>query len=127
MISKLFLVIVGAIYLGLSIWCSLAPNTTSSKVGFQLKGGSGQSEFLTVYGGLEFGMALVFLMPLWRHEMTGFALLSCMLIHASLVVFRTISLFLFDGLQPITYRLAIGEWVIFTAAAILCWLHFRSA
>ncbi len=124
--SKIFLMLVGATYLGLAAWCSLAPKTTSTKVGFELKGGTGQSEFLVVYGGLEFGMALVFFLPLWRSEMTGFALLSCLLIHASLVVFRTVSFFLFTDIQPTTYRLAIGEWLIFLLAAVLFYLEFRN-
>jgi hypothetical protein len=111
--SKIFLAIVGVLYLGLALWCSFSPAQTSEKVGFELKPGTGQSEFLTVYGGLEFGLALVFLLPLVRSEWLFTSMLACVLIHGSLVVFRTISFTLFSNIAPMTFKLAAGEWVIF--------------
>lgn len=122
MIAKLFLTIVGLMYLGLALWCTADPNTTSQKVGFELEKGSGQSEFVTVYGGLEFGIALILMMPLLVSDSTRFALLSCLLIHASLVLFRTISYFSFTDIGSFTHRLAAGEWIIFLASlAIWFW------
>ena len=118
MIAKLFLTLVGIIYLGLAVWCSVSPAVTSEKVGFKLNPGSGQSEFLVIYGGLELGLALIFLLPLVREDCLFSSLLACVLIHACLVVFRTISLFLFSDISPMTYQLAIGEWVILILALI---------
>jgi hypothetical protein len=112
MLARVFLVAIGLLYLGLALWCSISPDTTSRKVGFELRGGSGQSEFMTVYGGLEFGMALVFMLAAFRRDWMPLGLMACFLIHASLVLFRTISLFRFEGLEPLTWKLAIGEWVI---------------
>ena len=112
MLAKVFLALVGLMYIGLSLWCSFSPAVTSEKVGFELKGGTGQSEFLTVYGGLELGMALIFLLPLVRNDMLFSSLLACILIHACLVVFRTISFFLYSEIAPMTYQLAAGEWII---------------
>lgn len=110
--AKIFLTLVALIYLALALWCAFDPKTTSAKVGFELEAGSGQSEFVTVYGGLEFAMAVIFVMPLFWHESTRFALVSCLIIHASLVAFRTFAYFSFEGIGPFTHRLAIGEWVI---------------
>ena len=45
--AKIFLAVVGLVYLALALWCSIDPKTTSEKVGFQLQPGSGQSEFVT--------------------------------------------------------------------------------
>lgn len=122
--AKIFLAVVGLLYLGLAIWCSIDPQTTSAKVGFELKPGSGQSEFVTVYGGLEMGMALIFLMPLVWSQSTRFAVVGCLLMHASLVFFRTVAYFQFEGIDSFTHRLAIGEWVILLASiAILLTLR----
>ena len=110
--TKIFLTLVGLIYLALALWCSMDPQTTSRKVGFELNPGSGQSEFVTVYGGLEFGMAVIFMMPLLWHESTRFALIACVIMHASLAAFRTFAYFSFEGIGSFTHRLAIGEWVI---------------
>ncbi len=124
--TKIFLVVVGLLYLGLAIWCSFDPQTTSAKVGFELQPGSGESEFVTVYGGLELGMALIFFLPLVWNEATRFSGVSCLLIHACLVLFRTISFFNFAGIDSFTYRLAIGEWVILLVSVAML-LTFKSA
>jgi FtsH-binding integral membrane protein len=122
MVAKGFLAIVGLMYLALAIWCSVAPAITSNKVGFELKPGSGQSEFLVIYGGLELGLCLIFLVPLVREEYLASSLLACVLIHACLVAFRTASLFLYSDISSMTYKLAIGEWIILIAALVCMFL-----
>ena len=112
MATRTFLAIVGILYLALAIWCASDPETTSSKIGFELKPGSGQSEFVTIYGGLELGLFLIFTMPLFWQATQRYALMSCLMIHACLVLFRTISYFRFTDIDSFTHRLAIGEWVI---------------
>ena len=109
-------------YVGLAIWCTLAPTVTSQKVGFDVKPGSGQSEYLVIYGGLELGMALVFLMPLLNSQYLDGSLLACVLIHACLVLFRTASFFVYSDFEKITYNLAIGEWVIFLVGCLCLFL-----
>lgn len=122
MAAKLFLIVCSVLYLGLGLWCTVSPQQTSEKVGFELKGGSGNSEFMTVYGGLEFGMGLVFLLAAFRPDMVTFGVISCVVIHAMLCLFRSISLYRFSDIDPFTYQLAIGEWVIFLVGlAILFW------
>ncbi len=119
--ARIFLVAVGILYAYLAIWCSLKPAETSGLVGFDLRPGSGQSEFLSVYGGLEMGMACIFLWPLWRPKQLESSLLACLLIHGCLVLFRGVGFFLYSDIQRMTYQLAVGEWVIFLASAGLCW------
>jgi len=117
--AKIFLTLVGLLYLALAIWCSIDPQTTSAKVGFALEAGSGESEFVTVYGGLEFGMAVIFMMPLLKSAWTRFSLTSCLIMHASLVAFRTFAYFSFEGIGSFTHRLAVGEWVILLVSVAL--------
>lgn len=113
MMARLFLAAVGSLYIILALWCSFAPESTSRTVGFTLKPGSGQSEFLTVYGGLELALGIAFLWPLYQKEATVYALFVCLVLHGCLVLFRTLGFFLFDGIESSTYSLALGEWVIF--------------
>jgi hypothetical protein len=119
LIARIFLAVVGITYMLLGVWCAVSPQQTSQTVGFDLKPGSGQSEFLSVYGGLEFGLGLAFLLPLLRPESTTAILLTCLLSHAGIVVFRTIGWFLFTGISSTTIGLAAVEWVIFLGAAVL--------
>ena len=112
MVAKIYLLAVASIYFGLAIWCSVSPTTTSQKVGLAIKGGSGQSEFMTVYGGLEFGIACVFALGVVRSETVGLAVLACVIIHGALVLFRSMSFFMFRDIDSFTYKLAAGEWLI---------------
>ena len=124
--SKIFLALSGMLYAGLAVWCSVSPAVTSEKVGFEIKPGSGQSEFLTIYGGLEMGMALIFLLPLVHSEFLFSSMIACVLIHACLVAFRTIGFFLYSDFSSITYKLAAGEWVILILG-IICLLSFKES
>jgi hypothetical protein len=96
-------------------------------VGFKLEPGSGQSEFIVVYGGLELGLAGILLLPLIRPKQLDSSLLACLIVHACLVLFRSASFFLYSGIQPMTYRLAIGEWIIFLVSAWLVWRNKKAA
>lgn len=118
--ARTFLALVGIIYILLAIWCAVAPETTSQSVGFALKSGSGQSEFLTVYGGLELALGIVFLWPLFKKEVTHFSLSVCVIVHGCLVLFRTLGFFVFTGFESTTYSLAGGEWLIFLISLTLC-------
>lgn len=122
MLVKAVLGLIGLLYVALAVFCSLAPQAAARKVGFDLIGGSGQSEFLVVYGGLELALGIVFLLPLFREDLLEFALLFCLILHGCLVVFRTISYLVYSDISGLTHRLAIGEWVILLVlAAAFVW------
>jgi hypothetical protein len=117
---RVWLALVGGLYLMLAAWCAITPASTSQSVGFTLQGGSGQSEFLVVYGGLELALGLIFLWPLWQAAVTRYALTVCLIVHGCLVLFRCASFFLFEGIGATTYSLATGEWLIFLISLGFC-------
>lgn len=125
-VSRVFLAAVGFIYLYLACWCSLLPIQTSQLVGFDLKPGSGQSEFFVIYGGLELALAVIFLIPLIRSKQIENSLLVCLIVHACIVLFRSVSFFLYTDIQPMTRKLAFYEWLIFLGAAALVWAESRN-
>lgn len=121
LIARIYLAVVGLLYAGLAFYCSLKPGAAAAKVGFERLGDSGKSEFLTVYGGLEFGLALVLLAPVVRPATTAYALFACLAVHGSLVAFRAVSVVLYRDISPFTTRLAVGEWVIFLLSLAVWW------
>lgn len=121
-LNRTFLALVGGMYVVLALWCSLAPAATSQSVGFTLQPGSGQSEFLVIYGGLELALGIVFLWPVYQREVTRYSLSICVIVHGCLVLFRTAGFFLFEGIQSTTYSLAVGEWLILLISLML-WLR----
>jgi hypothetical protein len=121
MLARSFLAIVGVIYIALALWCAVKPASTARSIGFDLLGGSGLSEYTTVYGGLQLALGLAFLWPLYNRAATGNALALCVLVHAALVAFRTVSLLRFDGITNMTYGFAASEWVVLVLAAGIWW------
>ena len=118
MFVRIYLIAVAVLYMGLALWCTIQPDVTSKKVGFQLTGGSGKSEFITVYGGLELAMALLLIAGVFRAEWLSASLFACVVMHACLVLFRTYTLIRISDIDGFTYRLAIGEWVILLVGLI---------
>ena len=119
--TRFYLAIVGIIYLLLALWCVMQPTKTSNSIGFELRPGSGQSEYFTVYGGLQLALGLVFLLPLVRPEFLSASLLICLLVHGSLTLLRTISLLLFSGVTNPTWYFAVSEWILFLATLGFWW------
>lgn len=123
MFAKVVLGITGVLYLALGIFCAVLPGKASETVHLTREGAGGNSEFFTVYGGLEFGMGLIFLLPVIFPNDLRAGLWSCLLIHASLVAFRTISLMLYAGAFSQTRSLVIGEWVVLLLTAAALYTH----
>jgi len=123
--AKIFLLVMGVLYLLLALWCILKPDATSEAVGFRLTPGSGQSEYLAVYGGLQLGMGLFFLLPLLRGDFILPCLLGCTLIHAAIVLCRTVGFFLYANIAPTTRYLAGVEWAILTSCVFFWWWSQR--
>jgi hypothetical protein len=121
MLVRIFLAVTGLLYLYLGVWCAVSPAKTSETVGLDIKPGSGQSEWLTVYGGLELGLGLILLLPAILNRSTREAVIACLIIHACLVLTRSIGFALYSGIATPTYKLAAGEWVIFLLSAALWW------
>ena len=117
--ERIFLGIVGVAYIALGGWCALRPEQTSKAVGYLLIPGSGQSEFLTVYGGIDLALGLAFLLPVLRATDLAYPLFLCLLVHACIVAFRTAGFVLYGGVATTTYILAATEWIILIAASLL--------
>lgn len=120
---KCYLITTGIIYISLGLWCAVLPQSTAAAVGFKLQPGQGQSEFFTVYGGLEVGIGLMLLIPILGKGNMRTVLLACVLLHAGLVGFRTLSFMLYAQFVTTTYILATVEWLIFVSSTILLYLH----
>jgi hypothetical protein len=121
MTARIVLAVIGIAYLALAAWCAVKPVQTAASIGLDLNGGSGRSEYFTVYGGLQAALGLIFLAPLVNPSLTGTVLTGCVLIHALLVVFRTVSLVLFAGVTSTTYLFAGMEWGLLIAAGATWW------
>ena len=124
--SKIFLTVVGVAYLGLAAWCAIKPEQTSQALGLRLEPGSGQSEYFTVYGGLQLGLGLLFLWPWLQADWLPYSLVACLVVHASLVLMRSIAFGLYAGIPAMTIGFAASEWVIFLLSLMFWWMRRSS-
>lgn len=123
--AKYLLALIGLLYLVLTIWCTTKQELTSGKVGLIRQPGQGESEYLTIYGGVQLALALLFFMPVVRPEMTLSMLLTCTVVHGCLVLFRTIAFVQYSDFPRMTYQLAAGEWIILIVSAALLLMETR--
>ena len=111
------------LYAFLAIWCTVFPAETSAAVGFQTLTRSGQSEYLVIYGGLQLGMAFLFAYFAWSRQPRN-GLVVALAFYVPIVVYRAITLVAFWPVEPTTLLLAVLEWGMLIAAAVL-WRHSR--
>lgn len=116
---RLFLLFVGVIYLLLSLLCSFGIEQVSGSIGFSLTSSAAKSEFLSVYGGLEFALGLIFLWPMLQPRVTMTLLNACLIIHASLGLFRLTGFILFSVNETKPYYFLATEILISVISLIL--------
>lgn len=126
MITQIFLTIVGLMYAVLALWCLLKPVDIMKKLGFDVIHSGGQSEFLTIYVGMEVAFALIFMLPLLQKSFTFPILVVCTILHGGLALARAASFVLYPQIPTFTYRLGTGEWVIFILSTILALTYARA-
>ncbi len=119
--TRVFLFINAALYIIFALWCTLAPTKTAQTVGLSFRSGSGKSEYITVYGGLEFGVAMFFLVAALRPELRTAGLLFGLLFYAGLILWRVPGLFMIPGIAKTTYFFAAAEF-LFGVWALVLWL-----
>jgi hypothetical protein len=114
-LQRSILLAVGLLYLGLGVWCLLAPDRSAAAVGFELADASGRGEFLVVYGGLEIGLGLFFFRASRSDEFARAGFLLLFITSFCLAATRLATIFTLSDLRSLTYGLFATE-VLLTAA-----------
>ncbi|MEP6900024.1 MAG: DUF4345 domain-containing protein, partial [Rhodanobacter sp.] len=99
--------------------CSLRLSVTSRSMGFLSLDRGGQSEYLTVYGGLQLGLALVFAWMAWRPELQRTGLAVALLVYAPIVAFRLIGWLRLWPVQRVTLATGMLEAALLLIALLL--------
>lgn len=80
----------------------------------------GQTEYLTIYGGLQLGLAFLFAWFAWTQQMrTG--LILAMALYLPIVLYRSAALMRWWPVETATLALAVTEWLMLAAAVWLWW------
>lgn len=119
----LYLWINAIVYGALAIWCALAWRSTSAALGFAQLDGSGRSEYLTIYGGLQLGLGILFALSALRPEWHRHGLVLALALYGGIVAFRWISIATVGPVGRNTMILAVVETALLAWAAVLWWLQ----
>lgn len=117
--DRLYLFLNAALYVLFALWCTAAPEKTASAVGFTFRSGSGTSEFIAVYGGMELGFAAFFLLAALSPTLRPAGILFSICFYGGIVLFRAYSFATVAGIERPTYILASLEAALLIAALIL--------
>ena len=118
---RAYLLFNAALYVLFSAWCTLAPDKTAAGIGLGLRSGSGRSEYITVYGGLQLGLAIFFGIAGLRAEYRTAGLIFALCLYGALVAFRLVTIITVPGLERMTYITGGLEMVLGATAAVLWW------
>ncbi|MDJ0975648.1 MAG: DUF4345 family protein [Planctomycetota bacterium] len=119
-----FLWINAVMYLGFSVWCTVLPTKTAEAIGFAFSKASGKSEYVTIYGGLEMGLALFFLFTALSPSLRTAGLLFALVLYGCLALWRIGTVLSIDELGLFPYVMLSIE-VTFTLIAAA--LYFRAS
>lgn len=86
-----FLYLNALLFAAFAAWCTLAPQRTAAAIGLQGLTAAGQSEYLTIYGGLQLGLGLFFFY-LARTGEQRLGLLFALALYVPIVAFRLVTL-----------------------------------
>lgn len=118
--ATVYLYLNALVYLLLAVWCVVAPARTAAAVGYTSLSRSGQVEHLTIYGGLQLGLAILFAWFAWSQQMrTGLVL--ALALYVPIVLFRSIGLVRWWPVETTTLVLAAIEWLMLAVALWLWW------
>ena len=113
-----------ALYAAFAAWCTLRWASTAQALGFGALDAGGRSEYLTVYGGLQLGLAIVFACTALRPELQRSGLLFALALYVPIVLFRAASAIGHWPLPRTTAAVAVLELVLL-AAALALWFGTR--
>ncbi len=118
--TVLYLWINALIYVLFGLWCALRLNDTASNLGYTALSDSGRAEYLTVYGGLQWGLGLMFAMFALKPELHRTGLLVAMALYAPIVLHRAIGIMRFGPVETLTKAVA-GLEIAMLVAAVALW------
>jgi hypothetical protein len=118
-----FLWINAIAYAGLSLLCVVRLRATATSLGYITLGSGGVSEFATVYGGLQLGLALFFAVCAMSPAMQRDGLIFAICLYVPLALFRTISLVATGG-STVTWSVFALEIALMLASVGL-WFAYR--
>ncbi|MFW5830326.1 MAG: DUF4345 family protein [Planctomycetota bacterium] len=119
--TRILLIAMAILYGLLGCWSLLAPEQVANGVHLSWHNASGRSEFLTVYGGLELGLAAGFLLGAVTPRLQAGVLAMACCSSLGLLLVRTGSMLPADPLHGVVWILFATELALSLATGLAWW------
>ena len=116
-----YLAVNAVLYAAFSLWCAIAPRTTSTWLGLPPANAGGESEYLAVYGGLQAGLAVFYALAWAMPAHRASALLMSVCLYAGIVGLRTVAGLRLGFAELGNARFAYGLEIVLLVLAIALW------
>ena len=120
MIRNLWFAFNGILYLLLGLAFFFGFETISGNIGFKVNNGSAAIELVTVFGGLELALGLLFIYALFDRRLTRFAIQMLIFTYTAFTLGRLIGISQYEVSDNLTYYLlgvemsgSVISWVLF--------------
>ena len=121
--TMIYLWINAALYAVFAIMCATRVKATARSIGYPSLTPSGVSEYLTVYGGLQVGLAAFFAWTAYQPALHAIGLIFALCLYAPIVLFRWASVLRQWPVTAMTLSIGILEAGLLAAAIVLWWLE----
>jgi len=114
-----YLYLNAALFAVFALWCTFAREQTAQSVGYLQRSNAGNCEYLTVYGGLQWGMAVMFA-TLAAHRAAPTLVLSIAIgLYVPIVTYRWITVVRFAPVGTLVKGVAVMETLLLAGALAL--------
>jgi hypothetical protein len=124
--AAIYLWLNAAIYSIFAVLCTVRATATSQSIGFTALNNGGMAEYVTVYGGMELGLGIIFAWLAYRPELHRTGIVLALALYAPLVIFRWISVARYWPVQGLTLGTGVLETTLLVLAVAL-WFAQRNA
>ncbi len=121
MIRNLWLALNGILYLLLGFAFFFGFETVAGNIGFKGNNGSAAIELVTVFGGLELALGLLFIYTLFDQRLTNFAIQLLVFTYTAFTFGRLIGISQYQVTDSLTYYLLCIE----LSGSVISWALFR--
>jgi len=111
------------IYILFALWCTFQKNQTAKASGYLTLNNSGWSEYLVIYGGLQFGLAFFFAYLATNNELHRTGIFFALMLYVPIVLYRFFTIYKFRPVRPTTLAIASME-ILLLIVAIVCFTRF---
>ncbi len=108
-----------ALYALFAVWCTFARERTARSLGYLTRSNAGNSEYLTVYGGLQWGLAVMFATLAAHRAPEALALFIAVGLYVPIVAYRWVTVVRFAPVGGMVKAVALLETALLVAALAL--------